>query len=264
MMFQVDGSDVYAHTGGRDFDPKGNVVVMIHGAAMSHLAWSLQTRYLAHHGLSVLSLDLPGCGRSGGELPESIPDAARWLIRVLDTLGVEQAALVGHSMGALIALETAGTHPDRVSRLVLMGVGYPMAVNDAFLDAADSNLPLAIGLMNDWAHAKRAHIGGFQVPGLWMVGADTRVVQQASHGVLHRHLGICNAYAGGEAAAAAVTCPTHLILGAGDNMTPAKVGRKLAGMIKGAGTTVIPDCGHMMMTEQPAAVMRALKPALGI
>ena len=264
MMFQVDGHDVYAHTGGKEFDPSGNVVVMIHGAAMSHLAWSLQTRYLAHHGLSVLSLDLPGCGRSGGDLPESIHDASHWLIRVLDTLGVKKAALVGHSMGALIALETAGHNPDRVSRLVLMGVGYPMAVNDAFLEAADSNLPLAIGLMNDWAHARRAHIGGFQVPGLWMVGADTRVVQQAAHGVMHRHLAICNAYDGGEAAAAAVTCPAHLILGANDNMTPAKVGRKLANLIKGADATVIPDCGHMMMMEQPTAVMRALKPALGI
>jgi len=264
MQFDVDGQTVYAHTGGREFDPKGDVVVLIHGAAMSHLAWSLQTRYLAHHGLGVLSLDLPGCGKSGGELPQSIPDAAAWLIRALDALGVERAALVGHSMGALIALEATGHNPDRVSRLVLMGVGYPMAVNEAFLGAADTDLPLAIGLMNDWAHGRRAHIGGFQVPGLWMIGADTRVVQQAAPGVMHRHLSICNAYDGGEAAASAVTCPTYMILGANDNMTPAKVGRKLASLIKGAETTVIPDCGHMMMTEQPNAVMRALKPALGI
>ncbi|MDF1722246.1 MAG: alpha/beta hydrolase [Minwuia sp.] len=264
MQFEVDGQTVYAHTGGKKFDPQGNVVVMVHGAAMSHLAWSLQTRYLAHHGMSVLSLDLPGCGKSGGDLPDSIPAAAEWLVRVLDTLGIARAALVGHSMGALIALQVAGTQPDRISRLVLMGVGYPMAVNDAFLNAADENLPLAIGLMNDWAHGRRAHIGGYQVPGLWMVGADTRVVQQAAAGVMHRHLAICNAYDGGEAAAAAVTCPTHLILGANDNMTPAKVGQKLARMVKGAETTVIPECGHMMMSEQPTAVMRALKPALGI
>lgn len=264
MQFEVDGHPVYAHTGGKDFDPQGNVVVMIHGAAMSHLAWSLQTRYLAHHGMSVLSLDLPGCGKSGGDLPESVPAAAEWLIRALDSLGVTKASLVGHSMGALIALQVAGTHPDRINRLVLMGVGYPMAVNDAFLNAADTDLPLAIGLMNDWAHGRRAHIGGYQVPGLWMVGADTRVVQQALPGVMHRHLAICNAYDGGEAAAAAVTCPTHLILGANDNMTPAKVGQKLARMIDGAQITVIPDCGHMMMTEQPAAVMQALRPALGI
>jgi len=145
-----------------------------------------------------------------------------------------------------------------------MGVVEPMAVNDAVLDGADRDLPLAIGLMNDWAHGRRAHIGGFQVPGLWMIGADTRVVQQAAPGVMHRHLSICNAYDGGEAAAAAVTCPTHLILGANDNMTPAKVGLKLARLVKGAEATVIPECGHMMLTAQPTAVMQALKPALGI
>ncbi len=51
--------------------------LMIHGAAMSHLAWALQTRYLAHHGKSVLALDLPGCGKSGGEIMEAIQDACR-------------------------------------------------------------------------------------------------------------------------------------------------------------------------------------------
>ena len=262
MEFRVDGRKVYAHTGGRDFDPAGNVVVLIHGASMNHLAWTLQSRYLAHHGHSVLSLDLPGCGDSEGEVPDSVDDYAAWLHRALDELGVAKAALIGHSMGALIALEAAGQHPDRITALGLLGVCYPLGVNDAFLSAAKDDLPLAIGLMNDWAHGRKAHIGGFQVPGLWMVGTDTRVIEQAKPGVMHKCLSICAAYTGGEAAAAKVACPTTVVLGQADQMTPLKLGLKTAGMIDGATVVQLPECGHMMMFEQPRALMRSIRDLL--
>ncbi|PJK28460.1 alpha/beta fold hydrolase [Minwuia thermotolerans] len=262
MEFTIDGNKVFAHTGGRAFDPKGDVVVLIHGAAMNHLAWALQTRWLAHHGHSVLAVDLPGCGRSEGELPDSIEECGRWLHRLLDELGVGKARLIGHSMGALIAMEAAGQQPERIRALGLLGFCYPLAVNEAFLDAAKNDLPLAIGLMNDWAHGPRAHFGGFQVPGLWMVGADTRVIEQARPGVLHKCLAICSAYKGGEKAAAAVGCPATVVLGRQDLMTPLKAGRKTAAMIGGAAVTELDDCGHMMMFEQPKALLRALAPVL--
>ncbi|WP_416900032.1 MAG: alpha/beta fold hydrolase [Minwuia sp.] len=262
MELKVDGRKVYAHTGGKDFDPAGSVVVLIHGAAMNHLAWALQTRYLAHHGHSVLALDLPGCGASEGEVPDSVEDCGAWVHRVLDELEVGKAALIGHSMGALVALEAAGQQPDRITALGMLGVCYPLGVNDAFLAAAKDDLPLAIGLMNDWAHGPKAHLGGFQVPGLWMVGTDTRVIEQAKPGVLHKCLTICSAYSGGEAAAAKVTCPTTVILGRNDQMTPTKLGRKTASMIKGSSVAELDDCGHMMMFEQPRALMRAIEPLL--
>lgn len=262
MEFQIDGKTVFAHTGGKDFDPKGDVVVLIHGAAMNHLAWALQTRWLAHHGHSVLALDLPGCGRSEGELPDSVEACGAWVHRVLDELGVEKATLMGHSMGALIAMETAGQRPDRIKALGLLGFCYPLAVNDDFLDAAKNDLPLAIGLMNDWAHGPKAHMGGFQVPGLWMVGADTRVVQQAKPGVLHKCLAICSDYKGGEKAASAITCPALVVLGRQDQMTPVKAGRRTAAMIAGAEVAELDDCGHMMMFEQPRALLRVLEPVL--
>lgn len=258
MEFQVDGASVHAHDGGRPFDPAGKVVVLVHGAAMNHLAFALQTRWLAHRGFSVLALDLPACGRSGGEPAGSIGAAAAWLWRAMDALGVERAAIAGHSMGALIGLQAAALAPQRTTHLGLLGVGYPMAVNDGFLDAARDDLPLAIALMNDWAHARRSHFGGCQLTGVWMVGADTRVVEAARPGLLHHHLSICNAWTGGEAAARAVTCPTAMILGGADAMTPLKSAMKLKGWIAGAEARIVDGCGHMMMLEAPEAVKQGL------
>jgi pimeloyl-ACP methyl ester carboxylesterase len=49
---------------------------------------------------------------------------------------VQQAALVGHSWGSLIALEAAARAPDRVSHLVLVGTAFPMKVSPALLEAS--------------------------------------------------------------------------------------------------------------------------------
>ena len=98
-----------------------------------------------------------------------------------------------------------------------------------------------------------------QAPGLWLMGGGERLLERSQPGVLHRDLAACNAYGGAPAAAEAVSCPTLLVLGADDKMTPAKAGRKLADMIPGAQVAAIAGSGHMMMTEQPDDTLDALK-----
>ena len=80
MIVDVDASPAYAYTGGRPFDPARPVVVFVHGGEHDHSVWALQSRYLAHHGFSVLALDLPGHGRSGGAAIASIEGIADWLL----------------------------------------------------------------------------------------------------------------------------------------------------------------------------------------
>ena len=103
---------------------------------MDHIVWALQARSLAHRGRAVLALDLPGHGRSAGPALTSIAEMAAWLIRFLDAAGIAQAALCGHSMGALIALAAAASAPDRVRRLALLGVAARMPVHPDLLAAA--------------------------------------------------------------------------------------------------------------------------------
>ena len=66
MMILDTSPRLYAYTGGRPFDPARPTVVFIHGAQHDHSVWILQSRYLAHHGYSVLAFDLPGHMRSEG------------------------------------------------------------------------------------------------------------------------------------------------------------------------------------------------------
>ena len=130
MELAVNGSPAYAYTGGKAFDPALPVVVLIHGAQQDHSCWHLQARSLAYHGRAVLAPDLPGHGRSAGPPLPSVEAISAWVLALMDAVGVDRAALVGHSMGSLVALETAGSHPGRVTRLVLVSTAVPMPVDD--------------------------------------------------------------------------------------------------------------------------------------
>src|SRR5262249_18716472 len=128
MDLRVQGKRVYAATGGKALDPALPVVVFLHGAGMDHTVWALQTRWFASHGRSVLAVDLPGHGRSDGAPLETIGALADWTFMLLDAAGLSSAALVGHSMGAFIAMEAAALRPGRVRALALCGCAAEMPV----------------------------------------------------------------------------------------------------------------------------------------
>jgi pimeloyl-ACP methyl ester carboxylesterase len=260
--FAIDGQRVFAATGGRPFDATLPTVLFIHGAGMDHTVWALQTRYFAHHGRSVLAIDLPGHGRSGGALPHSIADMASWIVGVLDAATVQSAALVGHSMGALIALAVAAAAPARVRSLALLGVAERMPVHPDLQAAADVNLRLGSELVASWSHGRSGHLGGNPAPGLWMMGGSLQLLECAPPGALAADLAACNAYDGALAAAARVACPTLLLLGGLDRMTAPAKARPLADMIKRSRTVVLPAAGHMLMSERPDAVIDALREAI--
>ena len=257
MELRVDGKAVFAATGGRDFSAGSPVVVMIHGAGMDHIVWALQARSLAFRGRSVLALDLPGHGRSEGPAFPSIAEMSSWLIRFLDAAGIGEAALCGHSMGSLIALEAAATAPKRVRRLALLGVAARMPVHPDLLAAARADPRRAAHFILSWGHGPVGHFGGQPAPGLWLMGGGQSLLERAEAGVLASDLEACNGYDTAPLAGR-IACPTLLLLGSEDHMTPPAKAKALAEAIPGSLTTLLPGVGHMMMSEAPDAVIDAL------
>ena len=259
MELKVDDKRAFATTGGRAFDVTQPTVLLVHGAGMNHTVWVLQTRYFAHHGHNVLAVDLPGHGRSEGPALTSIGDMADWLSRLLDVAGVEAAAIVGHSMGSLIAIEFSARHPERVTTVALLSTAAPMAVSKELLSAAKANDHDAIDMITVWGHGPGAQLGGHKAPGLWMTGSAERLLEQAADGVLYIDLSACNSYQGGLEAASRVQCPVLMVMGRDDRMTPPRAARGLIDAIPGAQTVMIEGCGHLMMIEKPDQVLDTLR-----
>jgi pimeloyl-ACP methyl ester carboxylesterase len=265
MKLVVQGREAYAYTGGKAFDPALPCVVFLHGALHDHSVWTLLARWCAHHGFGVLAPDLPGHMRSAGPPLESVEAMADWVLALLDAAEVKQAALVGHSMGSLIALEAAGRAPSRVSRLVMVGTAYPMKVSPALLELSKNDPLAAIDLVTTLSYSTLAPKPAYPGPGVWVRGggrALCRLVlaKQGNPALYHQDFAACDAYRGALEAAARVTAPATLILGRRDQMTPPKAAAEVGAALKARIETV--EAGHVLMAEAPDPTLAALRKAL--
>jgi pimeloyl-ACP methyl ester carboxylesterase len=172
---------------------------------------------------------------------------------------LERAILVGHSMGALAALDAAGRHPGRVAKLALLGPAVPMPVSEVLLEAAKQDDHVAFELINGWSFSPGDQLGGNRLPGVWMTGNAMRLMERSRPGVLHTDLLACNAYEDGLTAAAKIRCPVLLMLGQRDQMAPPKNATALIAALTERRVVPIPDCGHSLMTEAPDVVLDALR-----
>jgi pimeloyl-ACP methyl ester carboxylesterase len=259
MLIELDATPVFIYTGGKPLRPELPGVLFLHGAANDHSVWALQSRWFAHHGYNALAVDLPDHGRSGGSALASIEQLADWTTRLIDAIGLDTVHLVGHSMGSLVALETAARAPRRLEKLALLGCAVPMSVSDTLLDAARDDEAQAIALITGWSHAPGTLLWGGPIPGMWLPGVGRALMGRAAPGQLHRDLANCRQYTGGLAAARKVACPTLLLTGDRDVMTPRKASQELKASLPDIRERPIGGAGHAMMSEQPDAVLDALR-----
>jgi pimeloyl-ACP methyl ester carboxylesterase len=254
MIVTVNGAPAYAYTADHAVDPAKPTVAFVHGAGLDHSWFALQSRYFGYHGRNVLALDLPGHGRSGGAPIPTVPKMADWVLAVLQALRIDKASVVGHSMGALVALECAARHPARVERIACIGVSYPMKVSDAFLDAARRNDTAAFDMSTIWGHGASVPLAGNPNPGMSMYGDMLARLRRLAPGVLYNDLEACNDYVFDGP----VGCPALFVLGRRDVMTPPRNARALIEKIAQAKTVVIEGSGHALMAEAPDATLDAL------
>ena len=262
MKLTVNGHNTYCYTGGKPFDAAQPTAIFIHGVLNDHSVWILQTRSLAHHGWNVLAVDLPGHCRSQGQPCASVEATADFVIALMDAAGLERAALVGHSLGSLVALEAAARAPGRVSHLVLVGTAFPMAVSPALLASSLDEPMKALEMVNIFSRATLAPPPSALGPGTWVYGASMalgrRVLASNTEvNLFHTGFKACNDYTRGIEAMRQVTCPVLFVLGSTDQMTPPKAAQALIKAAHDARVAHLP-CGHHQMTEAPEPMLAAL------
>lgn len=264
--------EAYAYTGGKAFDAAKPTLVFIHGVLNDHSVWILQTRYLAHHGFNVLAIDLPGHGRSGGNAPASVEEAAEFIEALVDAAGVKQAGLIGHSWGSLIALEAAAKLKDRITHLALVGTAFPMKVSPALIEASLNEPMKALKMVNVFSRATLAAPPSSLGPGTWVYGASMALgrrvlASNTAVNLFHRGFVACDSYANGLVAMTGVTCPVLFVLGESDQMTPPRAAKSLVDQAKAHGkkfSVANVSMGHHQMSEAPEETLNALKLFLGL
>ncbi len=195
MRFELDGSKIYASTGGRDPVEGNDWLIFLHGAGSSHLVWNLQTRAMAYDGYNVLAPDFPGHNLSEGVPLQTIDDQASWLVRVMDHLNIKKAVLIGHSQGGLVGLRLSQIAPERLAGLVFVATAAAIPVNEALISTAKNAEGKAKSSMTSWGLGSDAHHYENTVPGFSHIGHGVRLMDLNQPGALERDLVACNSFA---------------------------------------------------------------------
>jgi pimeloyl-ACP methyl ester carboxylesterase len=233
-------------------DPRGSPVLLLHGYTDSSRVWTILAPQLARHRLIIPdqrghgASDAPACCYN----MHQYADDARLL---LDSLGIERTAVAGHSMGSMVAQVLAADHPERVSRIALigstslvairrgdwmwdqiMGLREPIASNAEFLRAwGPQASPTPVDAeMARWYEPEIAATS----PHVWR-----SVLRELLDVPLGRY-------------ASEVRAPVLILSGGRDELFPAEHHRALVAAYPGAQAQVFPDLGHNLILERPHEV----------
>jgi pimeloyl-ACP methyl ester carboxylesterase len=259
VYFEVNGKQVFATTGGKEFDNSKPVVVFLHGSGFDHTTWNLQSRFFAFRNYAVLALDLPGHTNSEGPPLTSIEEMADWLNDVLDALDINDISLVAHSQGCLVGLEYASRYPDRLRSITFVTSGLATPVNDALLNAAKDDPESAIAMMTGWGFGSAGHLHQGPIPGNSMVAGGSKVMRGNTPDALAADLSACNNYANGKQAAAKVQGPIQVIVAGKDRMAPRKATDELIAHLQNPEVARISESGHIVPQEVPNKCRALLK-----
>jgi 3-oxoadipate enol-lactonase len=241
----------------------GPAILFIHGLGGTSNVWHAQRVGLSKY-YKVVALDLTGSGRSDKSKKDYSIDAwTEEAAGLLDHLKIEQAVIVGHSMATVIAQHFAAKYPQKTAALVLCGglveLGPPG--KEAFTKRAETVEKEGMAAIVD------AVLGG-------ALTAATREANPALTGLVRELLmpncpacyaGHCRALVAASAKAdqAKIACPTLLLVGDQDPVTPLALQKTIAAAIKNSCIRVVPSTAHLTMLETPGAFNAALLEFLG-
>jgi 3-oxoadipate enol-lactonase len=251
-MQQINGKPLFVEREG-----EGPAVLFVHGLGGTTNFYEPQARALADSH-TVIRFDLEGAGRSPLTGTPSIESWASDAEAILDQFGIGEAAVVGHSMGTLIAAHLAVSRPERVSKLALLG-----ALRAQPDQAKKATRQRAATVREKGMEAV--------APGIVAVATSERT--RRDHPALaafvrellfrqdpQGYAACCEALANATSPAFAdIRAPVLLIAGRDDKTSPPETSETLAKEIPSTQLEVIPDIGHWHAVEAAGQVTAALR-----
>lgn len=209
---------------------QGEPVILVHGLSASSLWWRRNVPILALH-YQLYLVDLPGFGSMS--YPRSrftLKNAAAWLLKWMEGIGLQKAHFIGHSMGGYICLWIAAHHPERVSRLILVAPAVIASVYSVFAYLT----PLLISVR----HLRPSFFpillyDALRAGPLTIIRAASDLLTVDVHDELKM-----------------VTAPTLLVWGEYDTLVPLSVGYLVREEMKQADFLLLKGAGHVCMFDQ--------------
>ena len=241
------GLHYFLHEGGSVLKP---ALVLIHDAGGDQLSWPAEVRRLSDH--RVITLDLPGHGKTGGPGCQSIEDYARAVAEFEDASGLSRAVFVGHGMGGAIALALALDYPQRVAGIGLIASGACLPIPPSVIEnaASQSTLPLAIKSLQEMSLGSQTSAN--------LNANSFKCLAETRQPLLLGDLLACDRFnAAGRLAA--IRTPVLVVCGTEDKITPIRFSETLSSRIPGAALQTLEGAGHLLILEQPGRLAKLIR-----
>ena len=251
-------------------------IILIHGAGGQEIDWPMAWRSandltgsmgltpsnqgvsrLFNAGLddySIYAVDLPGHGKSEGKSKLSIDEYSNDIIDFLDVMDLKKVCLVGHSMGAAIALNASLSRHWRICSVVAIGGASKMNVNHAILQGLQNTFEATVNsiVKYSWHKKTGAVADSEQMAAYFREKAKQRMLDAGSKTVHGDFLACSNFDLSARLEEIAV--PVLVIASDGDRMVPLKVSREMAEKLPNSEFVSLENCGHFQHIEQTAKV----------
>ena len=264
---------------------KNPTIVLIHGAGGQEIDWpkawrsaNAQAKSMgltpSNHGViklfnaglddySIYAVDLPGHGKSDGKSKSSIDEYSSDVLDFLDAMDLENVCLVGHSMGAAIALNASLTQHWRICSVVAIGGASKMIVNDAILEGLQNTFEETVDNIVKYSwHIKTGAIADSQRMAAYFREKAKQRILNAGSKTVHGDFLACSRFDLGERLGE-ISIPVLIIASDCDRMVPIDVSRKMAGKLPNAQFVTLEGCGHFQHIEQTSRVATELSNFLG-
>jgi len=229
---------------------QGFPLVLQHGYFGGAEVWQTQINYFKSR-FDVIAPNLAGFGDSADLIaPDSIEESAQQVFDLLDSLGIKQFYLLGHSMGGMVVQQMAAMQNDRVKKLVCYGTGPVGLLPDRFETLDQSRQGLATDGLE--ATAKR-------IAATWFTDGENAQGFPVCENVgkkatMQAALASLTAWEkwNGSSALALISCPTLVLWGDRDQSYPWQQPQSLWHGIPDSYLAVMPGCAHNAHMEKPA------------
>ena len=237
---------------------KGQAIIFVHGLSSSMELWTRidQTQL---SGQTILSYDLRGHGRSEKVPgPHNLEKHIGDLTSLMKELEIEKAKIVGHSLGAMIAMELALQYPTKVSSLTLLSTtaAFPQETRNTLFEMAAAasfggmesitNQLIDLSFRPSFCTTEPKIVEAIRRS---LLSNDAPSIVYAIRMVAKIDL---------RQRLASLSCPTQVLVGSDDILTPLNLATELVANVIGAQLKELPHCGHAAPVEQPSLVTKAI------
>lgn len=224
--------------------PDKPTLIFIHGAALSKSFWAAQVEALSDIA-NTIAIDLPGHKDSKGPAYDQISDCAAVVVHLIEKIQAHNPVLCGLSMGGAVAQELLISRPDLFSAAILMHTGARLKVFPFIFESIEKDYSQYLDLAVDFSVSKTSDKA--KVKELMKDVAVTKA------DVALKDFTACDQF-DVMARINEIKAKVLVIVGAEDNITPAKYGEFLHQTISGAELAVIAEAGHLSPIEKPEEV----------